>query len=240
MHRISRFVIWICSKFTKAEIEFLVKELSDILNNRNPEVKPKDDFKEKHPNYRNFYSDPKPPLTSPPKKKLFQSTKNYLHLTRKNTNIPYHLLISEILKTPPRKILFAIPAVLHINIYISIMEKSVLNLNVRSVIQYHLYTNVIFSIQNISVLTAVIPCFSGNNEKIVPSINAITITALFISQRNRNLTLLNECFGKLNPLSLSCIINSANTISPINNLPTLRPNPVSISPISEIHSILFL
>jgi len=71
MYRISRFVIWICSKFTKAEIEVIVKELTDILNNRNPEVKPKDDFKEKHPNYRNFYSDPKPPLTSPLKKKLF-------------------------------------------------------------------------------------------------------------------------------------------------------------------------
>ena len=71
MYRISRFVIWICSKFTKAEIEVIVKELTDILNNRNPEVKPKDDFKENHPNYRNFYSAPKPPLTSPLKKKLF-------------------------------------------------------------------------------------------------------------------------------------------------------------------------
>ncbi|OQB68857.1 MAG: hypothetical protein BWX92_03902 [Deltaproteobacteria bacterium ADurb.Bin135] len=28
-------------------------------------VKPKDDFKEKHPNYRNFYVDPKAPLTQP-------------------------------------------------------------------------------------------------------------------------------------------------------------------------------
>ena len=70
MRKITRFAIWICSKFTKTEIEFLVKELSDILHNRNPEIKPKDDFKEKHPNYRNFYSDSKPPLTEPPKKKL--------------------------------------------------------------------------------------------------------------------------------------------------------------------------
>ena len=33
--------------------------------NRNPEVKPKDDFKEKHPNYRNFSVDPLAPLTEP-------------------------------------------------------------------------------------------------------------------------------------------------------------------------------
>ncbi len=76
MRKMLRFAVWICSKFTKNEIEFLVKELTDILANRNPEIKPKDDFKEKHPNYRSFYSDPKPPLTEPPKKKLYYTTKN--------------------------------------------------------------------------------------------------------------------------------------------------------------------
>ena len=87
MRKISRFAVWICSKFTKQEIEFLVKELTNILNNRNPEVKPKDDFKEKHPNYRNFYSDPKPPSTEPPKKKFFWITKIFSKLTRTSTDI---------------------------------------------------------------------------------------------------------------------------------------------------------
>ncbi len=45
MDRISRFVIWICSKFDRQQIERMVVELQDILSNRNPEVKPKDDFK---------------------------------------------------------------------------------------------------------------------------------------------------------------------------------------------------
>ena len=66
LSKTARFVIWICSKFTKIEIEQIVVGLSDVLENRNPEVKPKDDFKEKHPNYRNFIVDPKPPLTEPP------------------------------------------------------------------------------------------------------------------------------------------------------------------------------
>jgi hypothetical protein len=66
LSKTARFVVWICSKFTKNEIEQIVVGLSDVLENRNPEVKPKDDFKEKHPNYRNFIVDPKPPLTEPP------------------------------------------------------------------------------------------------------------------------------------------------------------------------------
>jgi hypothetical protein len=64
----TRFVIWICSKFTRREIEQIIQGLIEVLANRNPEVKPKDDFKEKHPNYRNFFVDPKPPLKAPPQK----------------------------------------------------------------------------------------------------------------------------------------------------------------------------
>ena len=45
MDRISRFVIWICSKFDREQIQRIVSELQDILANRNPEVKPKDEFK---------------------------------------------------------------------------------------------------------------------------------------------------------------------------------------------------
>lgn len=66
MKRLSRFVLWICSKFTREQIEFIVKELSTILKSRNPSVKPKDDFKEKHPNYRKFFVDSTPPLTERP------------------------------------------------------------------------------------------------------------------------------------------------------------------------------
>jgi putative transposase len=65
MSRIARFVIWICSKFTKNEIQQIIAGLLDVLEDRNPEVKPKDDFKEKHPNYRNFSVDPLAPLTEP-------------------------------------------------------------------------------------------------------------------------------------------------------------------------------
>jgi len=45
MDSISRFVIWICSKFDREQIERIIKELQLVLANRNPDVKPKDDFK---------------------------------------------------------------------------------------------------------------------------------------------------------------------------------------------------
>lgn len=67
MKKTYRFVIWICSKFTRQEIEEIIQGLQDVLADRDPEVKPKDDFKEKHPNYRNFFCDPNPPLRTPPK-----------------------------------------------------------------------------------------------------------------------------------------------------------------------------
>ena len=70
MHnKILRFVVWICSKFTRIEIEQIIAELTRILSNQNPEIKPKDSFKQEHPNYRNFIVDPNPPLTSKPNKK---------------------------------------------------------------------------------------------------------------------------------------------------------------------------
>jgi len=52
MTKIARFVIWICSKFTRKEIKLIINGLIDVLHNRNPEIKPKDDFKQKHPQYR--------------------------------------------------------------------------------------------------------------------------------------------------------------------------------------------
>lgn len=79
MTKIARFIIWICSKFTKSEIELIINGLVDVIQNRNPDVKPKNDFQEKYPNYRNFSVDPKPPLTetslrSLKKKQLQQKT----------------------------------------------------------------------------------------------------------------------------------------------------------------------
>ena len=49
MDRISRFVIWICAKFDREQIVRIVAELNDVLQNRSPEILPKDDFKKNIP-----------------------------------------------------------------------------------------------------------------------------------------------------------------------------------------------
>lgn len=72
--KISRFVVWICRKFNREEIEKIIIELSSILKNPNAEVKPKDQFKEDHPNYRNFQADPIEPLTESPDVKKKRKT----------------------------------------------------------------------------------------------------------------------------------------------------------------------
>ena len=69
MNRITRIVIWICSKFNKAEVVRIIQGLKQVLAEHHPEIKFKDDFKEKHPNYRDYYVDPLPPLTEKPIKK---------------------------------------------------------------------------------------------------------------------------------------------------------------------------
>ena len=70
MNQIPRFVVWICARFNREQIELIVKELSNILKSKQDfPTKPKDAFKEQHPNYREYAVDPTPPLTEPAKKK---------------------------------------------------------------------------------------------------------------------------------------------------------------------------
>lgn len=69
MSNITKFVVWICSQFSRQQLEAIVAELSAILKNANSRFGPRDEFKEEHPNYRDFAPDPTEPLTEPVKKK---------------------------------------------------------------------------------------------------------------------------------------------------------------------------
>lgn len=66
MDRISRFVIWICSKFDREQIVRIVAELNEVLQNRNPEILPKDDLKKNIPTTATTSSiPPRPSLPRP-------------------------------------------------------------------------------------------------------------------------------------------------------------------------------
>jgi transposase-like protein len=55
-------IVWLFKKFNREQLLELIDELIKILKDKNSQLKPKDAFKEKHPNYRNFYADPLEPL----------------------------------------------------------------------------------------------------------------------------------------------------------------------------------
>jgi hypothetical protein len=60
--KIQRFVIWVCKKFDREQIFNIIDELVLVLADKYHNIKPKDEFKEKHPNYREFNTDPLAPL----------------------------------------------------------------------------------------------------------------------------------------------------------------------------------
>ena len=67
MSKITRFVLWLCKKFSRQELEQIIRQLEQILSEREPEIPPRDDFRQQHPHYRDFYVDPLAPLVQPPK-----------------------------------------------------------------------------------------------------------------------------------------------------------------------------
>jgi hypothetical protein len=75
MRKITKFVVWICSKFSRQQVEAIVAELIAILKDANSRFGPRDEFKEEHPNYRDFDPDTTEPLTEPTKKKLKRTIK---------------------------------------------------------------------------------------------------------------------------------------------------------------------
>ena len=66
MGKITRLVLWLCRKFTRQDLQDLIEQLQQVLAGREPEVHPRDDFRQQHPHYRDFYVDPQAPLIQPP------------------------------------------------------------------------------------------------------------------------------------------------------------------------------
>ena len=66
MGKITRLVLWLCRKFTRQDLQDLVEQLQQVLAGHEPEIHPRDDFRQQHPHYRDFYVDPQAPLTQPP------------------------------------------------------------------------------------------------------------------------------------------------------------------------------
>jgi len=66
MRQIVGLVTWICRKFLREEIEWIVAVLTEVLAGRRRDIAIRDEFRKKHPHYRQFIVDPNPPRTAPP------------------------------------------------------------------------------------------------------------------------------------------------------------------------------
>lgn len=239
MDQISRFIVWLCSKFNREQLEFINKELSDILQGRKEfPVNPKDAFREKHPNYRDFHVDPSAPLTEPAKKKpKIQTLKSFLKLIKPSTaggSNPSRFKTGN--QSPkPNNALFATH---RINICIITMAKNDPNYSARSA--HRLLTPIIVikerSKPNTSARTANMPYSAGKPFCTSLFTNAAMITALTALMPSTNSTQRKNSYKKRNLLNSSSATYTANIYSKLQNLFT--PARSSLSSTSKESTIL--
>jgi transposase-like protein/transcription elongation factor Elf1 len=65
-NNIKNLVRWLCSKLTIKELVVAITIISEVILGCRDDIKTRNDFKEKHPNYRDFHVDPLQPLTEIP------------------------------------------------------------------------------------------------------------------------------------------------------------------------------
>jgi len=80
MKRIISLVRWFCRQLTLKELSIAVSIFLEVLYDKRPDIKTKDDFKNQHPNYRKFGVDPEPPLTECPPPKITQPSADWKQL----------------------------------------------------------------------------------------------------------------------------------------------------------------
>ena len=186
MDSVSRFVIWICSKFNREQIERIVLELQEILANRNPEVKPKDDFKKNIQttgtsmqihfdlSIKNHQKNLLNPLTTGK-----NALKNFCKLTTALSN-PYNIAMTifKFLKKSPVRI------VRHLHsIFITTTANAASSFAVKSVMPFSKQVNNSENPKpNIGALIAIMLSTAGNNKNFAPSTNVTTIDVLLTSK----------------------------------------------------------
>ena len=66
MHTIHSLVQWLCAQLTEKELVTAITLLLEVFEGRCKSIRLKDQFREQHPNYRQYDVDTTPPLTEPP------------------------------------------------------------------------------------------------------------------------------------------------------------------------------
>jgi len=61
MENLLKLIKWLAAKFTRDQIWEIISILINVLNDQYDDIKPRNDFSDKHPNYRKFKVDPLAP-----------------------------------------------------------------------------------------------------------------------------------------------------------------------------------
>jgi len=59
---ITNFVRWLCRKLNRDQLLIAAAIILEVVNDERQDIRPRDDFRDKHPRYRKFTVDPEPPL----------------------------------------------------------------------------------------------------------------------------------------------------------------------------------
>ena len=78
---ITRFVRWLCRKLTREQLITAAAIILEVINDQRDDIRPRNDFQEKHPHYRKFWVDPEPPLLEAPPLREPQPTQDWRDLT---------------------------------------------------------------------------------------------------------------------------------------------------------------
>lgn len=63
---ITAFVRWLCRKLDRDQLIVAAALLLEVINDQREDIRPRDDFRDRHPQYRRFTVDPEPPLLEAP------------------------------------------------------------------------------------------------------------------------------------------------------------------------------
>jgi len=179
MVKFRKLIIWLCKKFNREELLELIHEINLILKDKYSNIKPRDDFKEKHPNYRNFKVDPLAPLEA-------------VEFSKSAVNLNYKELLNQYLKEHGKplkpvkhtnKIILSLrPSVVpiatpRIRIFTLMTGKNVHNSNAKSAkIPSQLNLNLKKINPNITAPIVITPSISGNNLLKYLSTSAVIVS----------------------------------------------------------------
>ena len=79
---IAAFVRWLCRKLDREQLLVAVTLLLEVINDQREDIRPRDDFRNRHPQYRRFTVDREPPLLEAPPQPEPRPTLDWRELRR--------------------------------------------------------------------------------------------------------------------------------------------------------------